>query len=57
MKLLVADFFHDSDKGGGGMVSGTIKMLYDLLKRHDCQGEVSLLCRFSDFFEFLVTFY
>lgn len=47
MNIVVADCYHDSDKGGGGIVGGTLEAIYHTCRKHKCEPQISLLYRFS----------
>ena len=47
MNIVVADCYHDSDKGGGGIIGGTLEAIYNVCRRHNCDPQISLLYRFS----------
>ena len=48
MKIVLADCYHDSDKGGGGMVAGALSAIRHACAEADKEADVSLLFRFSE---------
>jgi len=48
MRIVLADCYHDSDKGGGGIVGGALKTIYVACKKHNCQPDIYLIYRFSE---------
>ena len=48
MKIVLADCYHDSDKGGGGMVAGAVAAIREGCGARGERGEISLLYRFSE---------
>jgi len=47
MKILIGDCFHDSDKGGGGIIGGAISTIRTACNERNCSPDISLLFRFS----------
>jgi colanic acid/amylovoran biosynthesis protein len=47
MKILLADCYHDSDKGGGGMIAGAVGAIRHACKERGEEAEISLMFRFS----------
>jgi hypothetical protein len=48
MKIVLADCYHDSDKGGGGMVAGAVAAIREACGARGVRGDISLLYRFSE---------
>lgn len=48
MKIVLADCYHDSDKGGGGMVAGAVAAIREACRARGAPSDISLLYRFSE---------
>ncbi|NQT88687.1 polysaccharide pyruvyl transferase family protein [bacterium] len=48
MRIVLADCYHDSDKGGGGILAGAVRSIERVCAEQDVKPELSLLFRFSD---------
>lgn len=47
MNIVVANCYHDSDKGGGGIIGGTLEAIYHACRKYKHEPQISLLYRFS----------
>jgi len=48
MRIILADCYHDSDKGGGGIVAGALGTIEQACAERGVQSEISLMFRFSE---------
>ncbi len=48
LKIVVTDCYHDSDKGGGGIIIGTVENLKEICLAKGFQPEFYLMYRFSE---------
>ncbi|MFD1599224.1 polysaccharide pyruvyl transferase family protein [Halobellus rarus] len=47
-KVAIVDAYHDSDRGGAGILAGVIDILYDIEKQEESDIEIDVVYRFSD---------
>lgn len=48
LKIVVADCYHDSDKGGGGIIIGTVEILKEICHSRNIEPRFYLMYRFSE---------
>lgn len=48
MNIVLADCFHDSDKGGGGLIGGALRIISEVCSKRNCIPQISLVYRFSE---------
>jgi polysaccharide pyruvyl transferase WcaK-like protein len=47
MRIVLADCYHDSDKGGGGIVAGALRAIEAVCARRGVEADIALMYRFS----------